>query len=114
MKGRDSAFAPQYAPVLDMLFHMQALYRILRRAADVRGQLNLESTEAKILLDDKGIAVDIVPRQRGEAEMLIEQFMLSANVAAASWLTERGLPCLYRIHEDPLPEKIRSFAGSVN
>jgi len=109
-KGRDSAFASQYAPVLDMLFHMQALYRILRRAADARGQLNLESTEAKILLDDKGIAVDIVPRQRGEAEMLIEQFMLSANVAAASWLTERGLPCLYRIHEDPLPEKIRSFA----
>lgn len=109
-KGRDSAFAQKYAPVLDMLFHMQALYRILQQAANVRGQLNLESTEAKILLDDKGIAVDIVPRVRGEAEMMIEQFMLSANVAAASWLTERGLPCLYRIHEDPLPEKIRSFA----
>ena len=108
--GRDSAFAAKYAPVLDMLFHMQTLYGVLRRAADVRGQLNLESTEAKILLDDKGIAVDIVPRQRGEAEMLIEQFMLAANVAAATWLSSRGLPCLYRIHEDPLPEKIRAFA----
>ena len=109
-RGRDSAFAGKYAPVLDMLFDMQTLYGILRRAADARGQLNLESTEAKILLDEKGIAVDVVPRTRGEAEMLIEQFMLSANVAAATWLTERGLPCLYRIHEDPLPEKIRAFA----
>jgi len=36
--------------------------------------------------------------------------MLAANVAAATWLTERGLPCLYRVHEDPLPEKIRAFA----
>ena len=109
-KGRDSAFAGKYAPVLDMLFDMQTLYGVLRRAAEVRGQLNLESTEAKILLDEKGIAVDIVPRTRGEAEMLIEQFMLSANVAAATWLTERGLPCLYRIHEDPPAEKIRAFA----
>ena len=109
-RGRDSAYAGKYAPVLDMLFDMQTLYGILRHAANVRGQLNLESTEAKILLDEKGIAVDIVPRERGEAEMLIEQFMLAANVAAAIWLTERGLPCLYRIHEDPLPEKIRAFA----
>ena len=109
-KGRDSAFAGKYAPVLDMLFEMQTLYGVLRHAANVRGQLNLESVEAKILLDEKGIAVDIVPRERGEAEMLIEQFMLAANVAAATWLTERGLPCLYRIHEDPLPEKIRAFA----
>ena len=108
--GRDSAFAGKYEPVLDMLFDMQTLYGILRHAANVRGQLNLESVEAKILLDEKGIAVDIVPRERGEAEMLIEQFMLAANVAAATWLTERGLPCLYRIHEDPLPEKIRAFA----
>ena len=109
-RGRDSAFAGKYAPVLDMLFDMQTLYGILRHAANVRGQLNLESVEAKILLDEKGIAVDIVPRERGEAEMMIEQFMLAANVAAATWLTERGLPCLYRIHEDPLPEKIRAFA----
>lgn len=108
--GRDSAFAGKYAPVLDMLFDMKTLYGVLHRAAVTRGQLNLESTEAKILLDEHGIAVDIVPRVRGEAEMLIEQFMLAANVAAATWLTERGLPCLYRIHEDPLPEKIRSFA----
>jgi len=109
-RERDSAFAPKYAPVLDMLLEMRDLYRTLRRAADARGQLSMESPEVKILLDGKGLPVDIEPRVRGEAEMMIEQFMLAANMGAAAWLRERNMPCLYRIHEDPLPEKIRAFA----
>ncbi len=108
--GASSAFAEKYAAVLPMLTDMRELYGILRAAADARGQLSLESTEAKFVLDEKGIPTDILPRTRGEAEMMIEQFMLAANVAAATFLTERGVPCLYRIHPDPMPEKMRSFA----
>ncbi len=108
--GRDSVFAPKYQAVLDMLFDMKALYETLRRAADERGQLSMESPEAYIQLDEKGLPTDIVPRSRGIGEMLIEQFMLAANVAAAKFLHSRGLPCLYRVHEDPRPEKMQSFA----
>jgi len=108
--GKASAFAPKYAEVYDTLCEMRRLYEILRAAADKRGQLSMESPEAEILLDEKGLPTDILPRTRGIGEMMIEQFMLAANVAAATWLTERGLPCLYRVHEDPLPEKMQSFA----
>ncbi len=109
-KGRDSAFLPKYAAVYDMLTDMHTLYGILRTAAERRGQLSMESPEAKFVLDEKGIPTDIVPQIRGEAEMMIEQFMLTANVAAARWLTDRGMPCLYRIHPDPMPDKMRAFA----
>ena len=108
--GRDSVFAAKYLSVLDMLLDMKALYEILRRAADARGQLSMESAEAQILLDEKGLPTDIIPRTRGVGEMLIEQFMLAANVAAAKFLNSRGLPCLYRVHEDPRTEKMQSFS----
>lgn len=108
--GQKSPFAEKYAPVMDMLADMHTLYGILAGNAAKRGQLQLESTEAKILLDDTGLPTDIVPAKRGDAEKMIEQFMLSANVAAATFLTERGMPCLYRIHPDPAPEKMHAFA----
>ena len=108
--GKSSPFAQKYAEVYDTLCDMRRLYEILKDAADKRGQLNMESPEAEILLDEKGLPTDILPRTRGIGEMMIEQFMLAANVAAATWLTERKLPCLYRVHEDPMPEKMQSFA----
>ena len=108
--GRKSPFSEKYAPVTEMLADMHELYGILAENAAKRGQLQLESTEAKIRLDGDGLPTDIVPALRGDAEKMIEQFMLAANVAAATFLTERGMPCLYRIHPDPAPEKMHAFA----
>ncbi len=108
--GNDSPHAQKYAAVLPMLTDMHELYGILKSAADKRGQLSLESVEAKFILDEKGIPTDIVARTRGTGEMMIEQFMLAANVAAATFLSSRSQPCLYRIHPDPMPERMRSFA----
>ncbi len=108
--GQSSPFAKKYGAVLPMLTEMHTLYDLLKEAADKRGQLALESTEAKFILDEKGIPTDIMPRTRGIGEMMIEQFMLAANVAAATFLTGRGQPCIYRVHPDPMPEKMRSFA----
>lgn len=107
--GRQSAFAARYSSVIDMLFDMRDLYEILEKASAARGQLAMESTEAWIRLDENGVPIDILPRIRGIGERIIEQFMLCANTAAASWLHSRNLPCLYRIHEDPMPEKLRAF-----
>ena len=109
-KGEQSEFAKKYAAVLPSLAEMHELYKILAARSAKRGALNLETAEAKIVLNEEGEPVDIIRRTRGDAEKMIEQFMLTANEGVATWLNERGLPCVYRIHEEPLEEKIRAFS----
>ncbi len=109
-KGGESEFFEKYAHIWDTLEKMRELYAILERKSVSRGALELESNEAKIILDGKGHPVDIVKRERGESERMIEQFMLCANEAVATWLHWQSMPCVYRIHEDPNPEKIQAFS----
>lgn len=85
------------------------LYGTLKRKSDRRGALELESSEAKILIDENGEPIEIVKRTRGIGERMIEQFMLCANEGVANWLRTRSLPCVYRIHEQPDEEKIANF-----
>lgn len=108
-KGEDSQFAKKYAPVRKSLDMMYQLYKRLKKRSLSRGALELETAEAAILLDENGEPTDILRRERGDAEKMIEQFMLCANEAVANKLCDMGLPCVYRIHEDPDPEKISSF-----
>ncbi|MBR2461481.1 MAG: ribonuclease R [Clostridia bacterium] len=93
----------------EMLENALALFSILKRKSERRGVLELDSDEAAILLDGQGEPVDIMRRERGMGELMIEQFMLCANEGVASWLKERELPCVYRIHEQPDPEKLSAF-----
>lgn len=108
--GDASAYAEKYAAVLPTLRDMHALYKILTARSAARGALTLETAEAQILLGDAGEPIDIVRRTRGDAEKMIEQFMLTANEGVAGWLHARGLPCVYRVHEEPVEDKIRAFA----
>ncbi len=106
----DDALKGKYAPILDGTLDLALeLYAKLKNKSIRRGALDLESAEAKVILDENGEPVDIVKRDRGVAEMLIEQFMLCANEAIATYLTKKGLPCVYRIHEKPDSDKIMSF-----
>ena len=89
---------------------MLKLYEVLKKKSAARGSLELETTEAGIVLDENGLPVDIIPRERGVAEKLIEQFMLCANEGVATWLNSLGMPCFSRIHEDPMPAKVRDLA----
>ncbi|MBQ8398269.1 MAG: ribonuclease R [Clostridia bacterium] len=109
-KGEQSEFAGKYAAVLPVLGDMRELYEILAARSAKRGALSLETAEAKFILDEEGEPVDIIRRERGDAEKMIEQFMLAANEGVATWLNERGLPCVYRVHEEPLEDKIRAFS----
>ena len=109
-KGAASEFAEKYAAVLPMLDDMHALYKILAENSLNRGVLELEDTEAVILLDETGHPTDVVRRERGDGEKLIEQFMLQANMGVAEVLKALALPCLYRTHEKPDKEKMKSFA----
>ncbi len=113
-RGTDSEFKEKYSAVADMLSDMHGLYKILAERAAERGTLELEDSEAVIIVDSGGNPVDIVRRERGDAERMIEQFMLQANMGVAEVLKSRSLPCLYRVHEAPDPEKIHSFAVFIH
>ncbi len=109
-KGENSEFYGKYAILFpDVLPTMVELYEILERRSHDRGALELETAEAKVILNEDGFPIDILKRERGVAERLIEQFMLCANEGVASFLSWQQMPCIYRIHETPAPEKIRTF-----
>ncbi len=106
----DEKLLEKYSLLTDeRLDTMLELYRLLRHRNENRGALDLDSAEGTVLLDENGMPEDVLVRERGEGERLIEQFMLCANEAVAAWLTDRGYPCVYRIHEAPNKEKVSDF-----
>ena len=108
-KGGRSRFAGKYAEVLPSLKLMKKLYLVLSEKSRRRGMMELETAEAVFVLDENGDPSDIVRRLRGDAERMIEQFMLCANEAVARLLFSRSLPCVYRVHDLPDPDKLRAF-----
>ncbi len=98
------------------LKRLQSLYKVLRKARDVRGAIDFETTETRILFNEQRKIDAIVPVVRNDAHKLIEECMLCANVAAARFYEEHKLPVLYRVHEGPTPEKLenlRAFLGEL-
>ena len=75
-----------------------------------RKPLELDLPERKILIDDKGRVVDVVVPPRLEANRLIEEFMIQANVAAAETLEAKRSPLIYRVHDNPSPEKLKALS----
>lgn len=96
----------KYANVADMLVEVRHLYEALARARDVRGAMDIESDEAKLVIDEEGICVGVEKQQRGISERMIEEFMLMANTAAAHLARRRELPFVYRVHEQPSLDKV--------
>ncbi len=106
----NSRFFEKYRHIIPDFEKMLELYALLRDNSLSDGAMELESDEAEIVLDENGKPVDIIKRERGESERLIEQFMLCANKAIARFCFDRGIPCVYRVHEAPDDEKIRAFS----
>ena len=103
-----------YEEFADDLRLMSELADILRNAKVKRGYIDFNVDEAKILVDEKCVPYDVVLRDRGTGEKLIEDFMIAANECVASHIYFMNLPFLYRIHEYPKEERIRSFLGFVS
>lgn len=91
------------------LFDMLSLSKTLRRAREERGAIDFELSEPQFVLDASGEPIDVRPRQRGDAERLIEDFMLAANEQVARIARERDIPFLYRVHEDPDPDRLHTL-----
>lgn len=103
----------KYEAVLDQLPTMDELYRkrlVLRKA---RGGMDIESNEAKLVMDENGRCIDIVKRDRGTSECMIEEFMLLANQCAANAGRTNKAPFVYRVHEAPDAEKMEKLSATL-
>lgn len=99
----------KYAPVMESLMSAKELADILKANSVARGTMELDSGESKFILDENGICIDIMPRVSGEAEQLIEQMMVTANIAAAKFSLDHKLPFLYRVHGTPDPKRVEEL-----
>ena len=103
----------KYRPVEETINDMRRLAVKLRGDSAARGTMDLISTESQFLLDEKGAPAAVFARVTGEAEGTIEQFMIAANVAVATFAREKKLPFIYRVHEHPNPEKLAVLMETV-
>ena len=101
--------AKKYAPLLDPVQRLYALFKVLLKTREKRGAIDFETTETQLLFDDNGKITNIVPVVRNDAHRLIEECMLAANVCAADFLAKNEHPALYRVHAGPNPEKLESL-----
>ena len=99
----------KYAPVMESLMSAKELADILKANSAARGTMELDSGESKFILDENSICIDIMPRVSGEAEQLIEQMMVTANIAAAKFSLDHKLPFLYRVHGTPDPKRVEEL-----
>jgi ribonuclease R len=98
-------------PTLDtqVITDLYKAYAILKKGREARGTLDLDLTEQKIILNDDGSVKHILPRKRLDSHQLIEEFMILANVAAAEFISDKNLPCLFRVHDNPKAEKVEEL-----
>ncbi|WP_132995566.1 ribonuclease R [Sporanaerobacter acetigenes] len=105
----DEKLKERYSHIYDDLKLMEELCHILNEKRERRGSLDFDFPEARIILDDKGIPVEIREEERRIANRMIEEFMLVCNETVAEYMYWSQVPFIYRIHEDPDVEKINEF-----
>ncbi len=105
--GQDGRANEKVAPLMEpVIAPLYRAYEALKSARERRQPLELDLPERKIILDDDGKVTSVAYRDRLDAHKLIEEFMVLANVAAAETLQDKKMPLLYRVHEEPAPEKL--------
>ncbi len=102
-----------YEKYAENLKLMQELASILRAEKESRGYIDFGLDEAKIIQDENGKAIDVVKRDRGIGENLIEDFMIAANETIATHIANMDLPFIYRVHDIPNTEKIEDFKNLI-
>ncbi len=99
--------------VAEMIDRMSRLAGILRERRMQRGSLDLDIPEARIEVNEKGIPLSVEKREMGQAESLIEEFMIYCNETVAGYLDNKKLPCIYRVHAVPTGEKLNALRETL-
>lgn len=105
----DEKLIKEYSGIYEMLKNMLSLSKSLRHIKKRRGSIDFELPEIKVILDENKLVKDIELRSRGEAERIIEDFMVAANEVVAEKLFWEEIPAIYRVHEDPDKAKIAAL-----
>ncbi len=106
--------AEKYNGLTDTIRLMDELAAVLTANKLNRGAPQIETSECKIIVDENDVCIDVKKRERGRSEMIIEEFMLMANTSAARLAKESGVPFVYRVHEDPAPEKVSELVDVLS
>ena len=113
LENENSEFKGEYSDLLDMFSTMLELRNILLAKRKKRGSVNFDLPECEIVLNDRGEPIDIKPHERNMATSIIEEFMLICNETVAEDYFWQELPFVYRNHEAPDEEKIKSLAQFI-
>lgn len=103
----------KYKVVMDSIFNAKKLSDILEKKAANRGNMDISSRESYFKLDENGVCIDVSPRTQETSEKIIEQFMILANESAAIYAKSSLIPFVYRVHEEPDPEKLQNLSNLV-
>ena len=114
LEDQDTQEIEKYKELVPMFLRMQELSGIIRERRRQRGSIDFGFPETKMILDENGKPVEIRPYDRNVATKIIEDFMLLANETVAEEYYWRELPFVYRTHEAPDEEKIRTLATFIN
>lgn len=107
----DSEMCEKYAEIKDLLVDMNNIALKLEQKRLDKGYIELEIPESYILTDENDVAIDVKLRTRGQSEKLIEQFMVLTNENVAKFMEKENIPSVYRVHEPPNADKLKTFAS---
>jgi len=108
LKGDETA-CHRYRALVENFKLMEELALLLNQRRNARGSIDFDLPEPEIEFDEFGRMIGIARSERNIAHRIIEEFMLVANEAVATYLERQGVPALYRIHERPDPKKVIEF-----
>jgi len=112
--NEDRELMEKYDEVLPMLRDMEELCKYLRSKRTIRGAIDFDLPEQKVLLDEEGKPTEIVQRVRSISESIIEEFMLAANETVARHMSNQEWPFVYRVHDLPNEDKMTDLARLLN
>lgn len=109
LEKNDPKLSQKYQHLVDTFKDMEELCKILRNRREIRGAIDFDLDEAKVILNEEGRAVDVVKYERRIANRIIEEFMLVCNETIAEVFYWLNAPFVYRVHEEPNLERLEEF-----
>jgi ribonuclease R len=110
----NKALAKKYTTLVPQLETLYSLYKVMRKQRELRGAMDFDTQETQIIFGADRKIEKIIPTQRNDAHKLIEEFMITANMAAARFLIRKKIPHLLRVHEGPGTEKLLTLKSFLN
>jgi len=104
----------KYASLVPQLEELYSLYKVMRKQREVRGAMDFDTQDTRIIFGADRKIEEIIPTERNDAHKLIEEFMITANMAAARFLIRKKMPHLLRVHEGPGTEKLLNLKSFLN